>query len=220
MTTKMSEEEILMLSQLHRAGIPLDKEVLEGLKVHSRGLSIHQRGTCIDNSVVDLDFGGTGYILSVAIYNDSNRIIRPHEIRLEMPWHESQFRLLENPLTKIPREYTYALPPPGPAGFEREVVLNHHFGGKGRLCPGDCIEGFLLAVGQEPIPVGYRNRQKLQAHLSIFDGPGNRYESRVELFVRREERRTRDRVTEMCGPRDRDTKDNQRRIERTKKVAA
>jgi len=210
MTNKTSEEEILFFSQLRRGGIPLDEEVLEEMKAASRGLSIYQTGTTIENVVFDLNFAGSGYILSIAVYDDANRIIQPREFRLKMIWPEPHFRWLEDPLAKVPREFTYDFPPHGPKGFEREVLLNHRLGGKGRLCPGgDCLDGFLLGVGQEPIPDGHRDRQMLQTRLSIFDERGNRYESGVKLLVSREEQHRRRQATEkLRGARDRDSKDN------------
>jgi hypothetical protein len=221
MTKKINGADSSFFSQLTRGGIPLDDEVLGHLKADSRGLSIYQTGTSIDSIIIDLAYGGAGYILSVAIYNDTKRIVRPREIRLEMAWPEPQFRWLKDPLTKMPREFSYSLPPHGPKGFEREIVLNHRLRGNGRLCPGECLDGFLLGVGQEPIPVECCNRQMLQAQLSIFDERGNRYESRLKLCVSREEQLSRRRATEKpCGLKDWDAKGKQQGIVRTRKVAA
>jgi hypothetical protein len=221
MKNKISEEELKLFSQLRRGGIPLDEEVVEAMKAASRGLSMHQIGTINENTVFDLEFGMTGYLLSVAIYNDAKRIIRPREIHLEMAWPEPQFRWVEDPSRKIPKEFTYSFPPGGPEGFEREDVLNHRLGGKGRLCPGDCLDGFLLGVGQEPIPEVYRDRQIVQTRLSIFDEQGNRYESRMKLAVSRGGQLRRRQSTEnQRGVRHQGERENRPVVARTKRVAA
>jgi hypothetical protein len=69
---------------LQRAGIPLDKEIVDEIKAASRGLSVLQIGSLLENTVFELDSGGSGYIVSVAIYNDSNRRVRLSEFRLEL----------------------------------------------------------------------------------------------------------------------------------------
>ena len=46
-------------------------------------------------------------------------------------------------------EYTYSFPEHGPAGFHRDVVLNHRLGRDGRLNPDGWLEGLLLGLGRE-----------------------------------------------------------------------
>jgi hypothetical protein len=221
MKNKISEEELKFFSKLRRGGVHLDEAVVEAMKAASRELAIHQSGTLNENTVFDLEFGITGYLLSVAICNDSKRIIRPREIRLEMAWPEPQFRWVEDPSRKIPKEFTYSFPPGGPEGFERMDVLNHRLGGKGRLCPGDCLEGLLLGVGQEPIPEIYDDRQVLRSRLFIFDEQGNRYESPVKLAVSRRGQLRRHQSTEnQRGARRQDERENRPVVARTKRVAA
>ncbi len=154
-------------------GIPLDEDVLEEMKAARRGLEIYQVGTIIENVVFELDSGGTAYMLAAAIHNDSDQILRPQEPRLEMAWPESHFRWLENPLARVPREYVYSFPSPGPAGFDRDAVLNHRLRPGCKLGPGDSLEGLLLGVGQASVP-------------NLLDGRGNRYASDVILTVSRE----------------------------------
>lgn len=91
--------------------------------------------------------------------NESDRIILPMEYRLEIPWHEWQFRWLEKPWMKVPRESDYMFPSHGLCGHDPEDVLNHRLGNKGKLLPGDDLDGLLLGVGQTPIPEQYKDRQ-------------------------------------------------------------
>ena len=188
---RVSQEELQGFSELRRAGIPLDEAVVEEIETASRGLVIRQSGNVAENCVFDLYSGGAGYMLATAIYNPSKRIHWAHEARLKLLWPESDFRWLENPLGKIPREYDYWFPPPGPAGFDPAVVLNHRLRHGCKLYPDDCLEGLLLGVGQSPIPDHYVDRQGLKMRLSIYDEKGNRYASDVILRVSREQRRGR-----------------------------
>src|SRR5712692_4875446 len=193
MNNKVSEEELALVSQLRSRGIPLDGEVLEGMQSAGRGLSILQTGTIADTRIFDLDSGQMALMSLIAICNDSPRIVWMHEHRVEIPWWEPRFRWLEEPLRKVPREYTYSFSDPGPVGFERDVVLNHRLGRKGRLYPGDCLEGLLLGVGQEPIPSNYRHRQSLEMRVWVFDEKGNRFWGDITFLVAREARLARER---------------------------
>ena len=187
---RVSQEELQGFSELRRAGIPLDEAVVEEIETASRGLVIRQSGNVAENCVFDLYSGGAGYMLATAIYNPSKRIHWAHEARLKLLWPESDFRWLENPLGKIPREYDYSFPPHGPEGFDPADVLNHRLRRGCRIYPDpdDCLEGLLLGVGQSPIPEQYVDRQGLKMRLSIYDERGIRYATHVILRVSREQR--------------------------------
>ncbi len=70
----------------------------------------------MEDCVFELESGGTGFMIAIAIHNMSYKILRPREARLAIPWPESNFRWLENPISKLPREYTYTFPRYGPEG--------------------------------------------------------------------------------------------------------
>jgi hypothetical protein len=183
MNKKLSDEELGALLDLERGGVPLDRGVLEDLKAASRGLSAYQTGTVLENTIFDLDSGGSGYILSIAICNDSERPIRLHEFGLRMLWHEPAFRWLDDPSRESPRESGYSFARPGPVGFERGIVLNHCVGSQ--LNPGDPLEGLLLGTGQAPIPEEYRDRQRLQMGLSISGSQGHSCATQLNFYVSR-----------------------------------
>jgi hypothetical protein len=185
MNNKVSEGELVLASQLRGAGIPLDEEVLEGMQAACQGLSIFQIGAVHHARIFDLDSGGWGLMVTLEICNDSQRIVWPHECRVDMPWWERHFRWLEDPARKAPREFTYSFPPPGPTDFERDAVLNHRLRRPGRLYPGECIEGFLLGVGQEPIPSNYRHRQSLEMRVWVYDERGGRFGADITFLVDR-----------------------------------
>src|SRR5713101_2148143 len=189
MNLRVNQEELRFFEELRQHGIPIDGEVLREMKDACRGLSLSQSPIAIDTAVFDLPCGGTGYRLGINMYNESYRIISPLEYRLEIPWHESQFRWLEKPWTKVPRESVYLFPSHGLAGHDPEDVLNHRLGSKGKLLPGDVLDGLLLGVGQAPIPEQYKDRQAVWMLLSVIDQRGNPYELKVQFIVRREKQR-------------------------------
>lgn len=185
MTKTMTQGEFVKsLLKLRRAGIPLDDKVVESAKAASRGLRLYQTGTQLDSSIFDLDSAGTGYILSIAIRNPSDRIIRPVACRLKSPWGEARLRWLEDPLRNKPKEYSYSFPAPGPLGFGREAVLNHLLNRRTRLYPGDMVEGFLLGVGEECISDEYDDRRWLVTQFSVYDERGNRSDLNVNFLLR------------------------------------
>lgn len=221
MNTKINKEELRLFAELRLGGIPLDEAVLEEMKVSCRGLAIYQSGTLVENAVFDLDSGGAAYMLAVAIHNDSDHVLRPQGPRLQMAWPESHFRWLENPCAKVPREYIYSFPPPGPVGFDRDAVLNHRLGPRCKLDPGDWLEGLLLGMGQASVPDQYVNRQGLRMQLSILDGRGNRYASDVILRVSREGQKKRQQAREsLRSRRELFSKHIQPGLTRIRKVAA
>ncbi len=186
---KADHRELRFVEELHQHGIPIDGEVLRQMKDACRGLSLSQSPSEVDTEVFDLPCGVTGYRLGIRMHNGSYRIILPLEYRLEIPWHEWQFRWLERPWTKMPRESVYLFPSHGLAGHDPEDVLNHRLGSKGKLLPGGDLDGLLLGVGQAPIPEQYKDRQAVWMLLSVIDQRGNPYELKVQFIVRREKQR-------------------------------
>src|SRR5260370_38672314 len=122
------------------------------MKDACRGLSLSQSPNALDTEVFDLPCGGTGYRLAVVMHNESYRVILPREYRLGIPWHEWQFRWLEKPWTKVPRESVYLFPSYGLAGHDPEDVLNHRLGSNGKLLHDGDLDGLLLGLGQASIP--------------------------------------------------------------------
>jgi hypothetical protein len=188
MDKKLSNEELRQLRLLQNQGIPFDPQVVNDWERASRGLSLFQTGDPAQNRVFDLDRGGWGCTLAIAIQNDSDRVICVQQYRLEVPTFEGNFDWLEDPLRRSPRGYSYSFPPPGTVGLDREDVLNHRIGSKGRLNPGDSLEGLLLGKGQACLPDTFRDRQQMPAKLTIFDGRGGCYELKVTLCVNRQVR--------------------------------
>jgi hypothetical protein len=185
MGKKLSNEELRQLDRLQGEGIPFDQQIVNDLERASRGLSLSQTGDSAQNRVFDLDRGGWACTLAIAICNLSDWVNYVQEYRLEFLRFERNIEWLEDPFRKSPRGYSYSFPPPGSLEFEREVVLNHRIGRKGRLNPEDSFEGLLLGKGQACLPDTFRDRQRMLAKLTVFDGRGDCYELKVTLYVDR-----------------------------------
>jgi hypothetical protein len=125
-------------------------------------------------------------MLAIMMQNESYKIISPMEYRLGIPWHEWQFRWLEKPWMKVPRECVYMFPSHGLAGHDPEDVLNHRLGSNGKLLPDGDLDGLLLGVGQASIPEQYKDRQAVSMWLSVIDQRGNSYGMNVKFMVHRE----------------------------------
>lgn len=185
MIDKASPEELFRIVRIRDSGIPMDQTIIENLQASCRGLSICQTGSVLETMIFDLEHGGCGYMLSIAVHNDSDKILRVEQYRLNLPWPESHFHWLEDPRKFTPRESWYSFPPHGPEGLSRESVLNHRIGRNGRLLPDDCIEGLLCGVGEASIPDEYHHRQRLLMRLSVFDGSGHRTQIDLGCMVNR-----------------------------------
>jgi hypothetical protein len=188
MGKKLSNEKLRQLRRLQGEGIPFDPQVVNDSERASRGLSLFQTGDPAENRVFDLYGGGCGCTLAIAVCSDSDGVICVQQYRLEVPTFEWNFEWLEDPLRKSPRGYSYSFPPHGPVEFDREDVLNHRIGRKGRLNPRDSFEGLLLGKGQACLPDTLRDHQSMLAKLTIFDGRGDHYELEVNLWVSRQVR--------------------------------
>ncbi len=183
---KLSKQELQMVSQLRNAGIPLDGEVVRKLTAAGSSLSITQSGTVVQNEVFDLNNGGTGYLISLLISNDdADRTISIDHFRLEIPWDEPTFRWLPKPFGRRPSARTYRFPRGGPEDLVPEVVLNHRIGRLGRFYPGDWIDGYLLGIGEAPIPESYIDRQGVEMTLSICESRGSVIPLDITLCCRR-----------------------------------
>jgi hypothetical protein len=177
----------IKFSELQALGVPLDGAILERLRTAELGLQIQVFQSAIDCTIFDAQLGGTFLMIHVVISNDSPRVIRLNQCRIELPWHDTEFRLLEDPWRKMPREDCYSSPKVPTLSFEREAVLNHRFGHQGRLNPGDSLDGMILGVGSQGIPDKYHHRQGVDVQLVIIDEQGKMYQESARVMLNRSE---------------------------------
>jgi hypothetical protein len=208
-----NREDYALACGLRDRGIPLDEYEFERMKAACLGLEIWEN---IDSpsTVFNLPSGGAGYELNVAISNHSERPLAPVHIGFEGPGWETNMRLLSDPQKVYParqrntrrqvRDHrgvlidysvarnTYCFSAYWTDGYEREAALNHRIARSGVLYPGDSVEGWLLAVGEESIPFDYRDRDRLKMRLTVFDQRGRFHRAFFHPMVQRsrqEERR-------------------------------
>ena len=181
----VSQADLILFSELRVAGIPLDDEVVRSLKAAGGGLRVCQSANYCESYVKDLESGGTGYVLSVVIYNESDRIVRPCAYRLIPLSNERDFRWLEASSHGAEPKFFYRLPGETSGGFGPDKVLNHRLDGRYSLYPGDSLEGLLLGAGQVSIPTEYRDQQLAFTTLTIFDQRGIRCDTKVNLLMNR-----------------------------------
>jgi hypothetical protein len=188
MTIKISSKEFLRAKQLETLGIPLDHEVLEKRKEACHGLWMGQDPSIPQTILFDMVSGHTGVVIALKICNESEQMISLRAARLKIPWC-NQICWLEDPFRNAPRKFIYSFPKPDLQGFERDLVLNHQFGQNSKLFLGDQLDGFLLGIGDEPIPDQFRDCEIFEASLSIFDSRNNPHSLNVKFLVTRDIKR-------------------------------
>lgn len=173
--------------RLRKCQILLDDDEFERMRQACLGLQIHEGGP---SSAFNLPGGGAGYVLSVDIWNPSQRRLSPEHIVFEGFEGEFRMRVFPDPRKEYPmglnhadrrrceREIgldyllarqLYVFPELHWHRYSREEVLNHLIGPRRFLYPGDPpLEGFLLTVGQEPIPWNYSDGDHFKVRLTIF----------------------------------------------------
>jgi hypothetical protein len=174
-----------LLGDLRLGGVPLDSEVVDEIRSQSVGLLIEQTGTMLESTVIALSSRRSGFQFSVAICNNSDRVICIDEFRLQSLWWEPNFQWVEDPLRMAPRRREYSFPACSLLGFERNAVLNHRVGRQGRLNPGAQMEGMLLGLGESSIPHEYRDRHAVTMRLQVFDSRGHSHECAIKFCIDR-----------------------------------
>jgi hypothetical protein len=167
--------------------IPIDEDELERMRVASLGLRIQEGGPSF---AFNLPGDGAGYVFCVDISNDARQRLSPEHIGFtELEWERSM-RLLPDPrkdrpmrlpnstrhrceregeLSYLNAREIYAFPGLHWHRYAREQILNHSVGPGRFLYPSDPpLEGFLLAVGQEQIPWGYADGDRLKVRITVF----------------------------------------------------
>ena len=187
-------EDFALVRRLRDRGIPVDEQEFERMQSACAGLQISEDAGPL-STVFCLSSGGAGCRLSVVISNESKRPLAPAHIGLEGPDGEMRMSLLPDPHKEYPArrgnthrrvqdnsgcfvDYSsarnfYVFPTQTPMPYPRDEVLNHRIGRNCFLYPGECWEGWLLAVGEKPIPPEYRDRDRLKIRLTLFDQRGH-----------------------------------------------
>jgi hypothetical protein len=164
--------------------------VLKKFQDACRGLWIGQDPNIINTILFDLASGGTGVLIGLSVCNESNRVICISAVRVYIPWCK-QIRWLKVPLSRACAKFYSSLPMSDFPSLEGETILNHSLKPNSKLYPEDWPDGFLLGIGEEPIPDQYRDRQPFETHVSIYDGQNNEYHQDLRFQISRERKNSR-----------------------------
>jgi hypothetical protein len=202
---RANSEDFALARRLRDRGIPVDEYEVERMQAACAGLQILEDRS-LPSTVFDLSSGGAGCLLSVVISNESRRPLAPAHIGFEgLDW--GTMSLLPDPHKEYPAsrgnkhrrvrdnsgclvDYSsarnfYVFPIQPVMTYPRDEVLNHRIARSCFLYPGESLEGWLLAVGEEPIPPEYGNRDRLKMRLTLFDQRGHVHRATFHPMVQR-----------------------------------
>lgn len=170
-----------LTDQLKAAGV-LEAETGDAAntRLAPAGLFVCQVGGLVESAAVDIDCGGTGFILSVHVAVDlpAFRILK---WELDLPWEDSQFQWLADPSERVSSDGMYQIPGCVGLKYPRAEVLNH----RRTLKRGHGLDGLLLGFGFEPIPACYRHGSTIDASLLLIDEVGREFSWPVQFWADR-----------------------------------
>jgi hypothetical protein len=166
------------LAQLQKAGC--DVRVPGECTEDSPVLDI-QIAPPIENRILELATGGVAYAIRLGLVALRAGAILT-DFGLAAPWDPDLIPLCPE------REGLYSFAPGFDFGWDE--VLNHRFKRPLRFHHrGGLVEGWLLALGQEPIPKAYRNGRAGELEVGFTDQFGHDHIAQAHAFVERSARR-------------------------------
>lgn len=171
MKSKSSQGDLGLARRIRATGIPIYIGEDDGgiPQIPSSGLVVYQEGGVFENYA--FDFCGTaGYIMRVVITVNLPRFAIA-EFGLELPW-ESDVRWLEDPYEiggGRSVDYRFGGKEPLVDGFERSEVLNHLADVRRMWSRGESLKGYLLGIGNTPIPDQFQPRAEIPAFLIVYN---------------------------------------------------
>jgi hypothetical protein len=247
---RVSCEDLALMHGFRDRGIPVDEYEFERIEAACAGLKIFEDGG--PPAVFDLLPGRAGCELYVVISNESRRPLVPVHIGFEGPDWVSGMSLLPDPRKLYPARrgnthrrvrddsgyfadystarnaYVFPIHFRPPMIYPREEVLNQRIARSCVLYPGEHLEGWVLAMGQKPMPSEYRDGDRLKMRLTLFDQRDCFYRATFHPIVRRARQQEppdsgegaasglRDAPRTSLGRKERSLEVGSRRLERTK----
>jgi hypothetical protein len=170
------------LRELANLGSSVDLSAAD-TKDEPADIEIEQVGGIYESRIFELPNGLTGYMVNVAVTNQTSRTIYCRDVELHMFWEDSLFQWMPDPRETRGSE-AYRFPGRGSPELPRDQVINHVLLEVGALTPKRPWEGWLLATGR-PMPETLRDRQGLDATLAIFASNRVEYTESVRLWTER-----------------------------------
>ena len=159
--------------------------------IPSEALRVRQTGGVIESTAFDWG-AGTGFKIYLVVTSNISGFAVSH-IELELPWQQTYFYWLEDPLVIDGPSPCYRFGGNGGLEFNRELVINHRLEVTRPFSTGESAKGFLLGFGYDPIPVEFSQGKMIPAFVVIFDQSARPYRAPVELWADRNTRNLRPR---------------------------
>jgi hypothetical protein len=158
--------------------------------IPSEAIRVRQTGGVIESSAFEWG-GGTGFKIYLILTSKISGFAVSH-IELELPWEQSYFQWLEDPLVIDGPSQCYRFGDRS-LEFQRELVINHRLEVTRSFSAGESAKGFLLGFGYDPIPGNFSQGNLIPAFLILYDQLAHPYRAPVKLCV--------DRTTKNLRPR-------------------
>lgn len=167
--------------RLRAVGVPL--EIAEADEADD--VIINQLNGVTENRAFDLNGGiGTGVIISLSIIMQSHGYAISR-FALQLPWVDSSFRLLDDPVEIGATWNVYRFPGTDALEFPRESVINHVSGLSRTWSRGECVKGLLLGIGSNSIPDDFRHGSEIPAFIIVEDQFETRSQAPISLWTDR-----------------------------------
>ena len=128
--------------------------------------------------------GGTGFKIYAVVTSKISGFAVSH-IEIELPWKQTYFYWLEDPLVIDGRSKRYRFGGNGGLEFERDLVINHRLEVTRPFSAGESAKGFLLGFGHDSIPAEFSQGKMIAAFLVLYDQSSRPYRIPVELWADR-----------------------------------
>jgi hypothetical protein len=162
-----------------RIPIPIDEGGRDTPHDPPPGLFVYLDGARTESCAFDY-LGGAGYVIKLVI-----TVNLPHfaisEFGLELPW-EAHVRWLVDPVEIGGRADVYRFSPDYALEFERHEVLNQCANVELMWKIGKSCKGYLLGVGDVPIPDEFQQGEMIPAFLIVYDQFVREHRSPISLW--------------------------------------
>lgn len=168
--------------RMQQQGILLNVDEDSDRRVLVDGLLIYQSGGFIESAAVDYRGVATVFTIHLVITVDRNHFAISG-FELELPW-KCQVRWLEDPCQRDDSN-TYRFYKEGLPDYDRSEALNHIADVRRSIPRGRSLAGFLLGVGDEPIPDSFPHGATIPAFIQVTDQFFREYRRPIALWTDR-----------------------------------
>lgn len=171
--------------RIRNAGRPIHIPADDGetRSIPAEDLRVRQTGGIIESTA--FDFGaGTGFKIYLIVTSKISGFA-VSRIDLELPWMQSYFQWLEDPLVIDGPSQCYRFGGDKSFEFRRELVINHRLEVTRPFTAGESAKGFLLGIGYDPIPEKFSQGKMIPAFLIFYDQFSRPYRVPIELWANR-----------------------------------